>query len=163
MSMAASQLISSRTPGLGPVAMMGVSGCGKSSVGEGIAHHRGCAFIEGDSFHSPEKVKKMSSGIALDDSDRLPCLHDVGSKLASSADIVVSCSALKKSCRDQLRMAAGFAGRTNGSAHQSLYATFASRQPIGNAQSLECFVERALSALAGRKDQLWSNMSVRGD
>lgn len=94
-----------------PVVVMGVSGCGKSSVGEAIAEAFSTDFIEGDALHPPENIAKMSAGTPLTDEDRWPWLDAVGKALQKgSADghaVVVSCSALKKAYRDHLRKAAG--------------------------------------------------------
>lgn len=72
-----------------------------------MAQYMGCVFVEGDGFHSPENVRKMSNGIPLEDADRWPWLDALGRKLASPNDIVISCSALKRAYRDRLRTAAG--------------------------------------------------------
>ena len=93
------------------VVVMGVSGCGKTSVAEGLAASLGAAFIEGDSLHPAVNVDKMSHGIALTDEDRWPWLDTVGRAmadvLAGNGSVVVSCSALKKAYRDRLRSSAG--------------------------------------------------------
>ncbi|MCR6501123.1 gluconokinase [Shinella sp. CPCC 101442] len=93
------------------IVVMGVSGCGKTSVAEGLAAALPAAFIEGDSLHPAENVEKMSRGIPLDDADRWPWLDIIGDALsdalAENASIVISCSALKKIYRDRLRAAAG--------------------------------------------------------
>lgn len=106
-------MIVGRKKPVGPVAIivMGVSGCGKSSVGEGLASFFGFDFIEGDSLHPPENVARMASGTPLADEDRWPWLDRIGAMMAASLteskSIVISCSALKKTYRDRLRMAAG--------------------------------------------------------
>jgi gluconokinase len=89
------------------VVLMGVSGCGKSTVGERLAERLGCPFYDGDDFHPPENVAKMASGRPLDDDDRAPWLdrlneliHD---HLAKGRSAVVACSALKRAYRDRLR------------------------------------------------------------
>jgi gluconokinase len=88
--------------------VMGVSGSGKSSVGEGIAEALTLPFIEGDVLHPESNVKKMSAGIPLTDDDRWPWLDKIGAKLAKAEKgVVVSCSALKKTYRDRLRREAG--------------------------------------------------------
>jgi len=103
MSMAASQPLSE------PMAyvIMGVSGCGKSSVGEAIARHLDLAFLEGDALHPDENVAKMSQGIPLTDDDRFPWLDKIGAEIGAAViagqGIVISCSALKKIYRDRLR------------------------------------------------------------
>ncbi|WDZ79355.1 gluconokinase (plasmid) [Ensifer adhaerens] len=103
MSMAASLPASEVCLGFGPVVVMGVSGCGKSAIGERLASYLGARFIEGDSLHSVANVEKMRSGIPLTDADRWPWLDEVGSRLASSTATVVSCSALKRTYRQRLR------------------------------------------------------------
>lgn len=93
------------------VIVMGVSGCGKTSVGEKLAEALHCRFVEGDSLHPAANIAKMSAGIPLDDDDRWPWLDVIGAHLADSRargeTIVISCSALKKVYRDRLRHAAG--------------------------------------------------------
>jgi len=93
----------------GPIVVMGVSGCGKSSIGERLADHLGLPFVEGDSLHPAENIAKMSAGIPLDDDDRWPWLEIIGNQLeqARATGIVISCSALKRVYRDRLRQAAG--------------------------------------------------------
>ncbi len=87
--------------------VMGVSGSGKSTVGEKIAAALHLPFLEGDSLHPKANVEKMSAGVPLEDADRWPWLDEVGARLADAPKgIVVSCSALKKSYRDRLREAA---------------------------------------------------------
>jgi carbohydrate kinase (thermoresistant glucokinase family) len=82
--------------------VMGVSGCGKSSVGELLAQKIGAVFIDGDDLHPASNKEKMSSGIPLNDDDRLPWLQSVGKTLQGQENIVVACSALKKSYRDKI-------------------------------------------------------------
>ena len=107
--MATSRSSSSR-PHL-PVIVMGVSGSGKTSIGEGIAAAFDCRFVEGDSLHPKANIEKMSAGIPLDDEDRWPWLDIIGRQIGEGVGrdemIVVSCSALKKVYRDRLRKAAG--------------------------------------------------------
>jgi gluconokinase len=92
------------------IVVMGVSGSGKSSLGQGLAALHGVPFIEGDDFHSPVRIAKMASGIPLDDIDRWPWLDSIGAALGESARqkgiAVASCSALKRTYRDRLRAAA---------------------------------------------------------
>lgn len=93
----------------GPIVVMGVSGCGKSSIGERLADHLGLPFLEGDSLHPAANIAKMSAGIPLDDADRWPWLEIIGKRLEEASDtgIVISCSALKRVYRSALRQAAG--------------------------------------------------------
>lgn len=83
---------------------MGVSGCGKTTIGALVARDLGLPFIDGDSLHPVENIAKMAAGTPLDDGDRAPWLELVGKTLAGSADgLVVACSALKRSYRDAIR------------------------------------------------------------
>jgi gluconokinase len=88
---------------------MGVSGCGKSTVGAALATLLGVPFADGDSFHSPANVAKMSAGIPLDDTDRWPWLDAIGAWAAKHEDAgaVIACSALTRRYRDRLRAAGG--------------------------------------------------------
>jgi gluconokinase len=87
--------------------VMGVSGCGKSTVGQALAQALGVPFVEGDLYHPPANVAKMAAGIALDDSDRAGWLHAlqarIGAARADGTGLVLSCSALKRRYRDLLR------------------------------------------------------------
>lgn len=87
---------------------MGVSGAGKTVVGEALARRLGLDYADGDAFHAPESVAKMRCGIPLTDGDRAPWLAAVGRWLAAheGAGGVVSCSALRRSYRDTLRASA---------------------------------------------------------
>ena len=89
--------------------VMGVSGCGKSEVGRQLAAALGVRFIEGDAYHPPANVDKMSAGIALDDGDRAGWLATLKGEIAAAAargeGLVLACSALKRRYRDLLREA----------------------------------------------------------
>jgi gluconokinase len=86
------------------VVVMGVTGSGKSTLGEALARALGCPFIEGDTLHPPANIAKMAAGIPLDDADRIPFLENVARTIATrSTSLVVSCSALKRAYRDRLR------------------------------------------------------------
>ena len=88
------------------VIVMGVSGCGKSEVGQRLASLLHVPLIEGDAFHPPSNIEKMSNGIALTDSDRAGWLDVLARELARHPQgAVLTCSALKKSYRDRLRAA----------------------------------------------------------
>lgn len=85
------------------IVVMGVSGCGKSTIGQALAQKLGWRFLEGDSLHPPENIAAMSAGIALNDTMRLPWLQAVATALHSEPlGIVGSCSALRRSYRDIL-------------------------------------------------------------
>ena len=85
--------------------VMGVSGCGKSAVGARLAAALDAPFVEGDDYHSPENVARMSAGIALTDADRQGWLEALRAEIAhaGSKGIVLSCSSLKRAYRDILR------------------------------------------------------------
>ncbi|MDQ0458113.1 gluconokinase [Rhizobium paknamense] len=93
------------------IIVMGVSGCGKSSIGEGLAARLKAPFLEGDSLHPEANVEKMAKGTPLTDEDRWPWLKLIGERMHAALEkgqtIIVSCSALKKSYRDLLREATG--------------------------------------------------------
>ncbi|MEL6265868.1 MAG: gluconokinase [Pseudomonadota bacterium] len=83
---------------------MGVSGCGKTSVGTALAARAGVAFIDGDDLHPPANIAKMAGGTPLDDDDRAPWLRAVGRALAAApAPAVIGCSALRRRYRDWIR------------------------------------------------------------
>lgn len=87
------------------VVVMGVSGVGKTTVGELLADRLGVIFADADEFHPPANIAKMSDGVALVDDDRWPWLDAIGSWLAdrSATGAVVTCSALKHAYRDAIR------------------------------------------------------------
>jgi len=89
--------------------IMGVSGCGKSTVGKSLAIARGVGFVEGDEFHPEANVIKMTAGIPLSDDDRAGWLGalqiQIGAARECGIGLVVSCSALKRRYRDMLRLA----------------------------------------------------------
>ncbi len=86
--------------------VMGVSGCGKSTVGKALAAALNCPFYDGDDFHSAENVAKMASGVPLNDDDRRPWLATlrdlIADHLTRNQSAVLACSALKKTYREQL-------------------------------------------------------------
>jgi carbohydrate kinase (thermoresistant glucokinase family) len=86
--------------------VMGVSGVGKSTVAASLGALLGAPVVEGDGLHPPENVAKMRRGEPLDDADREPWLDAVGAVLAAMTEVVVTCSALRRSYRDRLRAAA---------------------------------------------------------
>ena len=87
--------------------IMGVSGSGKSTVGELLGHRLGVPFIDGDDLHPAANKEKMRTGIPLDDDDRRPWLQEIGRTLQSHQQdgqgVIVACSALKRRYRDLLR------------------------------------------------------------
>jgi gluconokinase len=91
----------------GAAVIMGVTSCGKTTVGEAVAAELGVSFTEGDRLHSPESIVKMSQGIPLTDEDRWPWLGRVGASLAGHDGRIASCSALKKAYRRAIAEQAG--------------------------------------------------------
>ncbi|HEV7185151.1 MAG TPA: gluconokinase [Leifsonia sp.] len=84
------------------VVVMGVAGCGKSTIGGRLAERIGVAFIDGDDLHPAANVEKMANGRPLTDTDRLPWLTDIGRTLHGHREVglVVACSALRRPYRD---------------------------------------------------------------
>lgn len=90
----------------GSLVVMGVAGCGKSTLAGALAHDVGLPCIEGDDHHSEASRAKMRAGIALADADRDDWLHTLAALLRAHPDgVVLSCSALKRAYRDRLRAA----------------------------------------------------------
>ena len=89
------------------IIFMGVAGSGKTTVGRLFAQRTGAAFFEGDDYHTPASVEKMSRGIPLTDDDRAPWLAALRAiierSLATGQAIVMTCSALKSKYREELR------------------------------------------------------------
>jgi len=84
------------------IVLMGVSGAGKTTIGELLAVRLGWRFIDADDYHPRENVAKMAAGIALEDADRWPWLDALNRRLREEHDAVVACSALKESYRQRL-------------------------------------------------------------
>jgi gluconokinase len=86
--------------------IMGVSGCGKSSVGQALAASLGWDFYDADDFHPPENIAKMENGIPLDDTDRAPWLESLRELMTSCLQAnrpgVLACSVLKERYRQKL-------------------------------------------------------------
>jgi gluconokinase len=86
--------------------VMGVSGCGKTTIGKLLAEKLGWPFYDGDDFHTPANVARMSQGIPLDDEDRADWMAELADLIRDSMQNgqsgVLACSALKQCYRDQL-------------------------------------------------------------
>jgi gluconokinase len=93
------------------VIIMGTTGSGKTTIGTLLAKRLGWEFVDADDFHPPANVEKMKHGIPLTDEDREPwlkALHDkIVEWIAEARNVVLACSALKQSYRDELRVGPG--------------------------------------------------------
>ena len=89
--------------------VMGVSGCGKSTMAAALSERLGLDMVDGDDLHLPQSVAKMRAGVALQDDDRWPWLGRIGNYLSQphAQGRVVACSALKRVYRDRIREQAG--------------------------------------------------------
>lgn len=94
-------------PSPAPVSLvvMGVAGCGKSTLAAAVAGHLRRAWLEGDEFHSAASRRKMAQGEPLTDQDRAGWLASLCEPLRLRPGLVLTCSALKRAYRDQLRAA----------------------------------------------------------
>jgi gluconokinase len=91
--------------------LMGVSACGKSSLGVALSAALGSPYVDGDDLHPSANVEKMRAGVPLTDADRWPWLDQVAATLAQGAPVIVGCSALRRVYRDRIRAGAGGAVR----------------------------------------------------
>jgi gluconokinase len=89
------------------VIVMGTTGSGKTTIGSLLAKRLGWEFVDADDFHPPANVEKMKHGIPLTDVDREPWLKALHDKIvewnAGARNVVLACSALKQTYRDELR------------------------------------------------------------
>lgn len=89
-----------------PIVVMGVAGCGKTTIGQLLADRLAIPYAEADSFHPAANIEKMHRGIPLTDQDRQPWLAAITARMRQDDSLVVSCSALKRHYRQVLRQAA---------------------------------------------------------
>ena len=89
------------------IILIGVSGCGKTTIGIELSKRVGCLFWDGDDFHPEANIEKMSSGIPLTEADRTSWLHTLRRKIEQCLDdgenLVLACSALSRKSRNILR------------------------------------------------------------
>jgi gluconokinase len=87
---------------------MGTAGSGKTTLGEMLASQLGWDFFDGDNFHSPANIEKMSRGVPLTDDDRIPWLNSIREAMlqwdAEGCNVVLACSALKRNYRERLQI-----------------------------------------------------------
>jgi gluconokinase len=88
------------------VLVMGVSGSGKTTIGEALARELGWKYVDADDYHPSENIKKMAAGVPLADSDRWPWLEKLNGELqslqAQGKSVIVGCSALRQAYRERL-------------------------------------------------------------
>jgi gluconokinase len=85
------------------IVVMGVAGCGKTTIGQKLAEKLSMPFADGDDFHPAENIRKMSEGTPLDDDDRWPWLDRLNAVLKDAeTNMVVSCSALREAYRSRI-------------------------------------------------------------
>ena len=84
--------------------VMGVSGCGKSSIGDSLAKSLNIPFFDGDDYHPAENVEKMRNGIPLTDEDRKEWLLTLNALIQEQDNLVLACSALKPEYREALKV-----------------------------------------------------------
>ncbi len=88
--------------------IMGVSGCGKTTIGKMLSAKLNWKYFEGDEYHPQENIEKMKNGIPLNDSDRKPWLlklqYIINDTLSQKVNIIITCSSLKESYRKILKV-----------------------------------------------------------
>jgi gluconokinase len=149
------------------IVIMGVAGCGKTSVGEALGRHLGIPYQDGDDLHSPANVARMRAGTPLTDDDRWPWLDSIAAILRDHAPLIVGCSALKRAYRDRIRtagtvrfvhlsgtrdlIAARMAKRTGHYMPLTLLdSQFAALEPPGPDEALRIDIDQPLAAIIAR-------------
>lgn len=108
--------------------VMGVSGCGKTTLGAALAACLGAGFVDADDLHPPANRAKIARGEALTDADRWPWLDLVADALHDRAPVVVACSALRRAYRNRLRSAGGVRFLHLAASQEVIAARLAARQ-----------------------------------
>jgi gluconokinase len=150
------------------IILMGVAGSGKTTVGKLLASLLSCDFFDADDFHPPENVWKMSTGIPLDDSDRLPWLQTLqkllGEWSANGTNAVLACSALKSSYRDILREKSDLPRFVylNGS-FELIQRRLIKRQQEGTSWMPECLLKSQFEALEPPENALWVDIDRKAE
>ncbi|WP_159947552.1 gluconokinase [Rhizobium sp. 18065] len=151
------------------VVIMGVAGCGKSTVGAALSKQLQIPYGDGDDLHSPEAVEKMRAGIPLDDDDRWPWLDRIANTLKSDAPLIIGCSALRRAYRDRIRagacgpvtfvhlagdrdlIASRMASRAGHYMPLSLLdSQFATLERPGPDEALEVTIDQSMDAIVGQ-------------
>ena len=151
------------------VVIMGVAGCGKSSVGAALSDALSVPYVDGDDLHPAANVDKMRRGVALTDDDRWPWLGQVAACLQDRAPVIVGCSALKRAYRDRIRggvqgkvifvhlsgdrdlIAARMAQRQGHYMPLSLLdSQFATLEPPGPDEAVTVSIDQPLSAIVAQ-------------
>ncbi|KAI7867777.1 gluconate kinase 1 [Spinellus fusiger] len=150
--------------------VMGVAGCGKSSVAEALQKRLGCAFIEGDTFHPESNVHKMAQGQPLTDQDRLPWLSLIRDTIIQRAEqkhqgptpssnmMLVTCSSLRKMYRDIVSAIPSHLGKVTFCYLQGTPELLASR--IGSRQQHFMKSDMLASQLATLEEPMPAEESV---
>ena len=152
------------------VVVMGVAGCGKSSLGQRCAEACQLPLLEGDDFHSADNVAKMRSGTPLNDTDREAWLAELAGQLqAHPQGAVLTCSALRRRYRDQLRQAVPglrflFLNLTENQARERVAARSAHLFPVSLvASQFEALEDPSGEAGVLRLDAMRSLASLEAD
>ncbi|PLK73100.1 gluconokinase [Rhizobium sp. TH135] len=149
--------------------IMGVAGCGKSTVGAALSEQLKIPYQDGDDLHSAAAVEKMRAGIPLDDDDRWPWLDRIADALKSDAPLIIGCSALRRTYRDRIRAGTGgpvtfvhlagdrdliasrMASRSGHYMPLSLLdSQFATLERPGSDEAIEVTIDQPMDAIVGQ-------------
>ena len=118
--------------------VMGVSGCGKSTIAKFLAEAMALPFFDGDDFHPQANIDKMASGKSLNDADREPWLQELASQIQlwnQSTGAVLACSALKQSYRDILQNPISHSNTSEGQEGSQTNDTKSATHPVGSCEA----------------------------